>query len=59
MMLAGNVNGDDEGKFDKDQPSAVAPSPAMIIGGFDCQVGHVSPGNTVRNGKKSHQGALS
>ena len=58
-MLAGNVDGDDKRKFDEDEPSAVAPLPAMSIGGFDCHVGRVSPGNTVRNGKKSHQSAPS
>jgi len=52
-MLAGNVDGDDEGKFDEDQPSAVAPSSATMIGGFDFYFECASPGNTLRNAKKS------
>ena len=55
VMLAGNVDDDDESKFDEDQPSAVAPSPATMIGGLDFHFGSAFPGNTLRNGKKSHQ----
>src|SRR5258708_1374559 len=42
-MSAGNVNADHEGKFDEDQPSAVAPAAVTVIRGFDFHFGRASP----------------
>jgi len=38
-MLAGHVDGDNNGKFDEDEPSVVAPSQATTIAGFDFHFG--------------------
>src|SRR5258707_2751700 len=43
-MLASHVDGDDDGKFDEDEPSVVAPSPATTIAEFDFHFGRVSEG---------------
>src|SRR5258708_19475987 len=43
-MSAGNVDADHEGKFDEDQPSAVAPAAVTVISGFDFHFGRASPG---------------
>jgi hypothetical protein len=52
-MLAANVNSDDEAKFDEDQPSAVAPTPANNLGGFDFHSRTPLRGNTLLSEKKS------
>ena len=59
-MLAANVNGDHEGKFDEDQPPAGAPTPAINMGGFDFHLRTSLRGNTLRREEKSQlQGRLS
>jgi hypothetical protein len=53
VMLAPNVNGDHEGKFDEDQPPAVAPTPAIDMAGFDFHLRTPLRGNTLRSEEKS------
>ncbi len=51
-MLAANVDADHEGKFDENQPSAVAPDPVTVISGFDFHFGRGSPGQYAENLEK-------
>src|SRR5260370_17383472 len=51
-MLAGHVDGDNDGKFDEDEPSVVAPSPATTIGGFDFHFGCASEGQYAQRWEK-------
>lgn len=51
-MLAGPVDGGDDGKFDEDEPSVLAPSPATTIGGFDFHFGRASEGQYTQRREK-------
>src|SRR5439155_1186757 len=52
VMLAGHVDGDDDDKFDEDEPCVVAPSPATTIGGSDFHFGRASEGQYAEKREK-------